>query len=45
VPQDLGIISPEALRNCVKQAKTDRALATGQTTKEIADFRYRSWRP
>ena len=39
VARDLGIVSPETLRNWVKQAKTDRGLAAGQTTEEIAEIR------
>lgn len=39
VARDLGIISPETLRNWVKQAKIDRGLTAGQTTEETAEIR------
>lgn len=39
VARDLGIISPETLRNWVKQARTDRGLAAGQTTEDSAEIR------
>lgn len=39
VARDLGIISPETLRNWVKQAKTDRGLTAGQTTEDTAEIR------
>ena len=38
VARDLGIGSPETLRNWVSQARKDRGLAAGPTTEEIAEI-------
>jgi len=39
VARDLGIASPETLRNWIVQAKIDRGLIAGKTTEEIAEIR------
>ena len=39
VARDLGIGSPETLRNWVKQARRDAGLETGPTTEELAEIR------
>src|SRR5260370_8759535 len=38
VARDLGIGSPETLRNWVSQARKDRGLTAGPTTEEIAEI-------
>jgi transposase len=39
VARDLGIGSPERLRNWVKQARTDRGLEPGPSTEELAEIK------
>lgn len=39
VARDLGIGSPETLRNWVKQARVDRGLEEGPTTEELAEIK------
>jgi transposase len=39
VARDLGIGSPETLRNWVKQARRDAGLEVGPTTEELAEIR------
>lgn len=39
VARDLGIGSPETLRNWVRQAEVDRGLKAGPTTDELAEIR------
>ncbi len=39
VARDLGIGSPETLRNWVRQAEVDRGLKPGPTTAELAEIR------
>jgi transposase len=39
VARDLGIGSPETLRNWVKQARRDAGLEVGPTTDELAEIR------
>ena len=39
VARDLGIGSPETLRNWVKQARRDSGLEVGPTTEELAEIR------
>lgn len=39
VARDLGIASPETLRNWIRQARIDRGLEAGKTTEEIAEIR------
>jgi transposase len=39
VARDLGIGSPETLRNWVKQARCDAGLEVGPTTEELAEIR------
>lgn len=39
VARDLGIASPETLRNWVKQARIDRGLDVGPTTEELAEIK------
>jgi transposase len=39
VARDLGIGSPETLRNWVRQAEVDRGLKQGPTTEELAEIR------
>lgn len=38
-PRDLGIGSPETLRNWVRKAERDRGLTSGPTTEELAEIR------
>jgi transposase len=38
VARDLGIGSPETLRNWVKQARKDRGLTPGATTEQMAEI-------
>ena len=39
VAGDLGVGSPETVRNWVKQARRDAGLETGPTTEELAEIR------
>lgn len=39
VARDLGIGSPETVRNWVKQARRDAGLEQGPTTEELAEIR------
>jgi transposase len=39
VARDLGIGSPETLRNWVKQARRDAGLDPGPTTEELAEIK------
>lgn len=39
VARQLGIGSPETLRNWVKQARVDRGLEVGPTTEELAEIK------
>lgn len=39
VARDLGIGSPETVRNWVKQARRDRGLESGPTTEELAEIK------
>jgi transposase len=39
VARDLGIGSPETLRNWVRQARRDAGLEVGPTTEEFAEIR------
>ncbi len=39
VARDLGIGSPETLRNWVKQARIDRGLESGPSTEELAEIK------
>lgn len=39
VARDLGIGSPETLRNWVKQARRDAGLEIGPTTEELAEIK------
>ncbi len=39
VARDLGIGSPETLRNWVRQAERDRGLKPGPTTEELAEIK------
>lgn len=39
VARDLGIGSPETLRNWVRQAERDRGLKSGPTTEELAEIK------
>ena len=39
VARDLGIGSPETLRNWVKQARRDAGLEVGPTTEELAEIK------
>lgn len=41
VARDLGIGSPETVRNWVKQARRDAGLEAGPTTEELAEIRRR----
>ncbi len=39
VAKDLGIGSPETLRNWVRRAELDRGLRQGPTTEELVEIR------
>lgn len=39
VARDLGIVSPETLRNWVRQAERDRGLTSGPTTEELTEIK------
>ena len=39
VARDLGVGSPETVRNWVKQARRDAGLETGPTTEELAEIK------
>lgn len=39
VARDLGVGSPETVRNWVKQARRDAGLEQGPTTEELAEIR------